>query len=713
MPKSGKSVSDYSFKYFGTMGDAMQSLPIGNGDVGANIWVSPDGVIHFLFSKTDAWSELYRLLKVAHVTMETEPRVFADGADFELNIEEGVLSITSAGAAMRIYADALAPCVRISLQTDAPADIRLHFLNYRSEPIDPGYDPSNFFARGGKHGILESADTVAVTYAGGVAQVHRNAESCYEYSLRNQGMETYIGMERDPLLGHTFGAGLYSPDLSVNGDVLSGNGMTELTASVFVDSRYTDSPSELRNALDEMHARYGDGDAESFRKHTQSWKSFWEKAYIYVEGDEDAEQVTRGFLYQRYLTRCADRGKAPMKFNGLLFTADQMKDLPGNYDARNWGAPYWCQNTRIMYWMLLSMGDYESLLPMFDMYLGMVPIAETRCRQYYEHAGILIPETVSFFGLYANSNYGYPDETGIRKEAGWYALRRGEPANHCIRYHYNGMLEVSWMMLEYLKLSGDTSHRTEMLGFIEKTLQFFNQHFERVNGKLVLNPVSALETWQLCVNDTPDIAGLRAVCSALNTMEDIPESLGCLVRDMLPAIPDLPIVEEERQRYLAPCEIKIDRETRNVENPELYAVFPFRIFGLGKEGLETARLTYERRQFRHAGGWSQDPVDAALLGLTDEAAAHLVRQAGMKDGRALFPAFWGPNFDETPDQDHGCMTLLCLINMLLQTDGEEFSAFPAWPEKWDVRFRLPLNHGSFVIGEKIGNQRSVRTEATG
>lgn len=127
MPKSVKSVSDYSFKYFGTMGDAMQSLPIGNGDVGANIWVSPDGVIHFLFSKTDAWSELYRLLKVAHVTMETEPRVFADGADFELNIAEGVLNITSAGAAMRIYADALAPCVRISLQTDVPADIRLHF----------------------------------------------------------------------------------------------------------------------------------------------------------------------------------------------------------------------------------------------------------------------------------------------------------------------------------------------------------------------------------------------------------------------------------------------------------------------------------------------------------------------------------------------------------------------------------------------------------
>lgn len=162
-----KSVSNYSFKYFGTMEDAMQSFPIGNGDIGANVWLSPDGVIHLLLSKTDAWSELYRLLKVAHVTMETEPRVFADGADFELNIAQGVLNIASAGAAMRIYADAFAPCVRISLKTVAPADIRLRFLNYRNEPIDPGNDPSNFFARSGKHGILESADTIASTSAGG------------------------------------------------------------------------------------------------------------------------------------------------------------------------------------------------------------------------------------------------------------------------------------------------------------------------------------------------------------------------------------------------------------------------------------------------------------------------------------------------------------------------------------------------------------------
>ena len=44
-----RDVSDYPFRFSGTMRDAMQSLPVGNGDIGANIWLSPDGDFHFLF----------------------------------------------------------------------------------------------------------------------------------------------------------------------------------------------------------------------------------------------------------------------------------------------------------------------------------------------------------------------------------------------------------------------------------------------------------------------------------------------------------------------------------------------------------------------------------------------------------------------------------------------------------------------------------------
>lgn len=216
------------------------------------------------------------------------------------------------------------------------------------------------------------------------------------------------------------------------------------------------------------------------------------------------------------------------------------------------------------------------------------------------------------------------------------------------------------------------------------------------------------------------MAGLTAVCGALIDRNDLPESLGKLAEELAAAVPPLPVEETDSGPILAPCEIKIAPTPHNDENPELYAVFPFDLYGLGKPDLELARETYRRRRCRLSGGWSQDPVDAALLGLTEEAVRHLIRQTGedAKDARALFPAFWGPNADETPDQDHGGMTSLCLIRMLLQPHGKpdgqkrdpDYTAFPAWPEKWDVRFRLPLDRDVCVCGEQVSGNRTVRTE---
>ena len=265
-------------------------------------------------------------------------------------------------------------------------------------------------------------------------------------------------------------------------------------------------------------------------------------------------------------------------------------------------------------------------------------------------------------------------------------------------------------MLKYLELSGDTSRRERMLSFIEQTLLFFDNHFDRFGGKLVMTPVSSLETWQLCVNDLPDVAGLRAVCDKLNVMQGLPDSLRSLLDDLMPAIPEIPTEQSEEGTVLSPCEIKIHPKEKNYENPELYAVFPYQLYGLEKADLDVARRTYEKRKYRLDGGWSQDPVDAALLGLMEETQAHLIRQSGMTDKRALFPGFWGPNFDETPDQDHGGITSLALIYSLLQTDGSTYKAFPVWPEKWNVQFRLPVRHDLFICGAQVDGERTVRAE---
>lgn len=67
----------------------------------------------------------------------------------------------------------------------------------------------------------------------------------------------------------------------------------------------------------------------------------------------------------------------------------------------------------------------------------------------------------------------------------------------------------------------------------------------------------------------------------------------------------------------------------------------WRMYGVGKEGLEIARNTYlydpDAQKFRSHIGWKQDNIWAACLGMTEEAAQLTLEK--MANGPHRFPAF--------------------------------------------------------------------------
>jgi hypothetical protein len=130
----------------------------------------------------------------------------------------------------------------------------------------------------------------------------------------------------------------------------------------------------------------------------------------------------------------------------------------------------------------------------------------------------------------------------------------------------------------------------------------------------------------------------------------------------------------------------------------LYAVFPYRLYGVGKPDLDLARATYQARSTRHNNGWCQDSIQAACLGLGDEAGRLVSARAAKRNEAHRFPAMWGPNFDWTPDQDHGNNILTTLQLMLLQYEGDKIFVLPAWPKDWDCDFRLHAPKNTTVEG---------------
>jgi len=87
-------------------------------------------------------------------------------------------------------------------------------------------------------------------------------------------------------------------------------------------------------------------------------------------------------------------------------------------------------------------------------------------------------------------------------------------------------------------------------------------------------------------------------------------------------------------------------------------------------------------------GWRQDAIQAAYLGLAQDAAKYVSENFSTCHSGSRFPAFWGPNFDWIPDQDHGSGAMTALQRMLLQTNRDQILLLPAWPKQWNADFKL-------------------------
>ncbi len=396
---------------------------------------------------------------------------------------------------------------------------------------------------------------------------------------------------------------------------------------------------------------------------------------------DEAAYVSQMYHLQRFVTACAGRGAYPIKFNGTLFTVP-----PGatekDPDYRRWGPGYWWQNTRLPYISLCTSGDFDLQRPLFRMYAeDLLPLCKYRTRHYLGHDGAFYPECIMFWGACFSETYGWtPFEQRKDKlqSSGWH------------KWEWVGGLELCWMMLDYCDHTGDRKFlQKTALPFTREIVTFFEQHYPtNAQGRLVMYPSQALETWWHCTNAMPELAGCIAVTERLLALPaelvSTPDrELSQRLRSKLPPIPTRDV---KGRKALAPAEFFANKP--NIENPELYPVFPFRLFAFNRPNADWALAALEHRWDRGHSGWRQDDIFMAYLGLTNDARKAIVSRARNHDRGERFPAFWGPNYDWTPDQDHGGVLMKAFQAMLLQTDGRQIHLLPAWPADWNADFKL-------------------------
>ncbi|MDD8025409.1 MAG: DUF5703 domain-containing protein [Acidobacteriota bacterium] len=692
--------------------DALGSMPLGNGDIGLNVWVEASGDVLFYIGKTDSWDDNNRLVKVGRVRVSLRPNPFS-GAGFrqELRLRQGEIvvdgQVGGKPVQARIWVEADNPVIHVETEGAIPLAATAAIELWRTEKTTlPSIEVSDTYFSAPPDKIQPTVvepDTVFSNLPDGIALCHHNVKSVGpELSMRFQDLTN--APWKDPLLHRTFGAFIRAEKGSrLNDRRLASPASARHQISVYVLTEQPATPESWLASVRKIAKKTESMGIEKRRAaHLAWWEGFWGRSHIDIR---DASRdgipprpptagfdVSRGYALQRFINACSGRGAYPIKFNGNIFTVGR-SGKPGDADYRLWGPGYWWQNSRLPYIGSCASGDFDLIQPFFKMFGGEIfEVSKYRTRRYFGHPGAYFAECVFPWGAIFMQSYGWDVPAAERADklqtAGWH------------KWEWVAGPELAWMMLEYFDYTGDAAFlKTKAVPLSLEVMTFFDRHYKTdAAGKLVMHPSQALETWWECTNPMPEAAGLRAIAARLLALPE--GSLAAADRAFVLAfqkkIPELPVREEGGVRMLAPAEAFADK--KNVENPELYAVFPFRLCSFEKPNAALGRQALLRVLDQGAFGWRQDDVFKAYLGLEMAAQENVVLRARKSDPDCRFPAFWGPNYDWTPDQDHGGVLIKAVQSMLLQTDGRAIYLLPAWPKDWDVDFKLHAPFKTVVEG---------------
>ena len=745
--------------------DASESMPVGGGDIGLNVWVE-DGDVLFYMQRSGSLAETNEYLKLGRVRLKLEPNPFAGEHRFhqKLNLPDGSVLIRStrdhAGSKLttevRIWVEVERPIIHVDIKANHDSKVRAAYENWRLEDklIPNNRRQRSFFSLDRYPGEVRMRADQVQHLAGGVLFYHRNpAETVVDLLIEQQGMAGARDQIANDLKHRTFGGFLtgtgFVPTDTSEGryqalDYRAWNLETPVAARshqlrVVTHIAQTDTVEAWEQTLQEQVLASSNDQDRARAQARDWWQDFWQRSFIHIHPEDPDPQnrawrVGRNYQLFRYQLGCNARGEYPTKFNGGNFTYDA--NLVGGRgsgfgpDWRDWGGGiFTAQNQRLVYWPMLKAGDFDAIHSQFELYRKALPGAQARVREHFGHAGAVYSEYIGVPGLAAGFGWGWESGGRARGEEipfgdpradGTHAynslVEAGVMANGAISYHYESQLEHAYMMLEYHRFTGGDI--TRYMPFIENAVVFFDEHYRKrekmrsgreldANGDLVIFPSKACETFRGATNPTDLIAALHACIEGILRLDDDSLKLRdkAYYRRLQQSIPPYTYAESNGDRVIQPAAAwKI---YKNAEIPQLYPLFPFNRFdllGADLDSLEVFRDTYTHGTFRKGNivSWHQDGIFFARMGLTAEAADFNARK--LDDSSRRFPTFWGPGHDWVPDHNWGGSGMIGLQEMLMQTIGDEIRLFPAWPADWDVDFRLRAPHQTRIEGRLRNGQ---------
>ena len=400
-------------------------------------------------------------------------------------------------------------------------------------------------------------------------------------------------------------------------------------------------------------------------------------------------------------------------------------DLFSSYkDAHYWGpSSYWHWNLRMQVSANLGAGLADFNEPYFNLYNDNLDnIAKWTRAHMAGRPGICIPETMRFSGE------GYENEYWLKSQ--------GISCSEDSRPYYNARTistgaEVAlwvWQQYQFTDSREFLETHYKLMRDAARFLLAYAKHDS--TGKLYTYPSNAHETNWDVENPTTDISAMRSLfpvvvraATVLGVDQDLVKELQAAI-SLVPALPERNPDEaailkdgDSHARSIIANSYTPDALVHNQENIGLEPVWPYSLIGDDGPLHEAGVRTFFARPNKCRADWSEDPVQAARLGLASEVKSTLMglteTYQAAPSGLAQFTVpteFYVEQVGVVAD---------ALQNALVQDYDELLRIAPAWPKDWDADGSVSIAHGARVyvqmrngevaaLGIKAGSAQTLK-----
>ncbi|MFD1045386.1 hypothetical protein ACFQ1S_07185, partial [Kibdelosporangium lantanae] len=435
------------------------------------------------------------------------------------------------------------------------------------------------------------------------------------------------------------------------------------TASTRLNAPNHDSVTQARNALNQVR---NTGYTTTLNNFRNWWHAFWDRSFVQYSNSNssrDADYMENVYYLSTYMIAAGGYANYPYHFINGVFRATQ--------DSTKWSNAYWYWNQRDVYNSFLSSNHVDLLSTLNNMYSRNFGNLKSLTQSRYGIDGIWVPETM-----------------------GWDGNARGTVNSDYTKNIYSTGTEAAYNMYLQYRYSNDVNYlRNTAYPFMREVVKFYAAKLSFNGSKYYMATSNAHETYWNVPNAITDLASVRLLFPlTVQTSEQL--GLDANLRAQWTNIVNNLIAYPTDGSAYLPHQPPI-AQTRNGENVASELIWPYDQTGIGFPDQQMATTTWNRRPFPYGNVWANDAVQAARLGLGDQA------YQGMRTMLQKYQNYPNGMTNNTNGVfEYLGVHLAAMNESLMQSYNGKIRVFPAVPSDLVGKFTLLAKDGFLVSSER-------------